>query len=409
MSKTAKILVVCLLALLLLSSCGLWQTYEHPNPKVPSQLPAEFQTLGEVWGLLYQNYVEPEALNSKQLSQGAIKGMLEALGDPYTSYLDPETYKLASSSFQGEFEGIGATVGIRDGQLVVVSPLPDSPAERAGLRPGDKVLEINGEPTSKMNLEQAVLKIRGPKGEKVKLLVEHEGADTPIELEIVRAEIKSASVSTKLLENDIGYLRLTFFSERTGQEMKQALDDLLGQGARSLVIDLRDNPGGLVQTVVDVATQFLDGGVVLYEVNRQGERKEWMAQHGGMATQLPLAVLVNQHSASGSEVLAGALQDRGRAPLIGTTTFGKGSVNVLYPLKDGSALYLTIERWLTPNGRPIEGKGLEPDFLIEPTPDDIAQGKDPQLQQAIDYLQAKLAPALPQTAALSEAAYLCYN
>jgi carboxyl-terminal processing protease len=260
-----------------------------------------------------------------------------------------------------------------------------------------------------MNLEQAVLKIRGPKGEKVKLLVEHEGADTPIELEIVRAEIKSASVSTKLLENDIGYLRLTFFSERTGQEMKQALDDLLGQGARSLVIDLRDNPGGLVQTVVDVATQFLDGGVVLYEVNRQGERKEWMAQHGGMATQLPLAVLVNQHSASGSEVLAGALQDRGRAPLIGTTTFGKGSVNVLYPLKDGSALYLTIERWLTPNGRPIEGKGLDPDFLIEPTPDDIAQGKDPQLQQAIDYLQAKLAPALPQTAALSEAAYLCYN
>jgi carboxyl-terminal processing protease len=402
MSKTAKILVVCLLVLLLLSSCNLWQTSEHSSPKIPKQLPAEFQTLGEVWGLLYQNYVEPDALNSKQLSQGAIKGMLEALGDPYTSYLDADSYKIeANSLFEGKFEGIGATVGMKDGQLIVVSPLPGSPAEQAGLRPGDKILEINGESTSKMSLDQAVLKIRGPKDEKVKLLIQHEGADTPTELEVARAEIKTSSVSTKLLEDGIGYLKITSFSERTGQEVEQALNDLLGQGARSLVIDLRDNPGGLVQTVVDIATQFLDGGVVLYEVNRQGERKEWTAQHGGKATQLPLAVLVNHYSASGSEVLAGALQDRGRATLIGTTTFGKGSVNVLYQLKDGSALYLTIERWLTPNGRPIEGKGLEPDIPIELTPNDIAQGKDPQLQQAIDYLRAKLAPALPQTAILS--------
>ena len=402
MLKSAKILAVCLVILLLLGSCSLWKL-ENSNPEMPKQLPEEFQTLGQVWSLLDQNYVNHDALNSEKLSRGAIDGMLEALGDPYTAYLDAESYKLmVDSLFEGKFEGIGAAVGVKDGQIVVIAPIPGSPAEQAGLLPGDKILEINGESTSGMSLDQAVLKIRGPKGEKVKLLIGREGIDIPIELEITRAEIKTSSVSAKMLEDNIGYLKISSFSEDTGKEVEEALDGLIDQGAKGVVIDLRDNPGGIVQTVVDVAGHFIDGGVILYEVNKQGERKEWTAKRGGKAIDLPLAVLVNQNSASGSEVLAGALRDRGRAPLIGTTTFGKGSVNILYPLSDGSALYLTVERWLTPNGRPIEGKGLDPDYRVMITPEDIAQGKDPQLQEALSYLLTRLMPATPQTAALSQ-------
>ncbi len=401
MLKSFKIIAVCLLLVFLLSSCGVWEVSENTGPKMPKELPTEFDTLGEVWGLLEGNYVNHDALNTVKLSEGAINGMLEALGDPYTTYLDPNSFKLMSSSlFEGKFEGIGAAVGMKDGQIVVIAPMPGSPAEKAGLLPGDKILEINGESTTGMNLDQAVLKIRGPKGEKVKLLIGREGADIPLEFEIVRAEIVTSSVSSKMLENNIGYLRISSFSETTAKDVEKELDNMMSQDVKGIVIDLRDNPGGIVQTVVDVAEQFVDGGVILYEVKKDGQRKEWTAD-SGKATDLPVTILVNQNSASGSEVLAGAFQDRGRAKIIGTTTYGKGSVNVLYPLSDGSALYLTIERWLTPNGRPIEGVGLDPDYVVEITADDIAQGKDPQLRKALETLSPELAPVLQNTVSLS--------
>ena len=320
------------------------------------------------------------------LNKGAINGLLEALDDPYTSYF--ESYDLAWSAFEGSFEGIGAVITMEDGELTVVSPIAGTPAAEAGIRAGDKILEIDGQPTSGMSLAEAVLKIRGPEGTAVTLLILHQGETTPVEIEIVRERIKLQSVYLEMLPDNIAHIRITYFSERTHEELVTALNDTLIEG---IILDLRGNPGGSLQAVVDVAGEFLDGGIVLYEADDEGNiTKEWPASPEGLATDLPLAVLVDVGSASGSEVLAGALQDRERAKLIGTTTYGKGSVCTLQVLSDGSALYITTARWLTPNGYLIEGKGLTPDIEVAMTEEDIESGRDPQLEGAIEYIEGAL-------------------
>lgn len=392
MPKAFKI-VLLLIALIFLSALSFGAGFEvsrsfpalSPSAASSPDAPPKVDTLGEVWRYLNRDYVEKDKLDSNKLGEGAIKGMLEALGDPYTSYLPPEHFKMERESFEGKFEGIGAQVALQDKQLVVVAPIADSPAEKAGIKAGDKILQVNGEPTAKMTLSEAVLKIRGPKGTKVKLLILHKDETKPVEIEIVRAEIKLESVRYKMLENT-GYVRITYFSQTTDRELATALRNLRSQRAQNLILDLRTNPGGLLTEVVDVASQFLDGGVVLYEVHSDGSRKTWTARSGGLATDLPLVVLVDSHSASGSEVLAGALQDRKRALIVGKKTFGKGSVNSLRPLSDGGGLYLTIARWVTPQGRLIEGKGLEPDQELELTGDAL-------VQWAADYLKGKKPPA----------------
>jgi carboxyl-terminal processing protease len=357
------------------------------TPSAP-ELPEEFNTLGEVWALLSLDYVNKDALDPEELSRGAIEGMLEALGDPYTSYL--ESYQLASSDLEGSFEGIGAIVSMEDGELTVVSPIAGGPAERQGVRAGDKILEVDGEPTSEMNLMEAVLKVRGDKGTTVTLLILHQGETTPVAIEIVREEIKLDSVYLDMLADDIAYIRITHFVERTPDELTEALNSALQSDAWGIILDLRGNPGGYLYVVVDVADEFLNGGIILYEADGEGNIiKEWPASSGGLAIDLPLIVLVDGGSASGSEVLAGALRDHGRATLIGTKTYGKGSVNILHGLSDSSALYVTTARWLTPDRHLIEGVGLIPDIEVEITAEDIASGRDPQLERAIEYLQAQ--------------------
>jgi carboxyl-terminal processing protease len=280
---------------------------------------------------------------------------------------------------------------MEDGELTVVSPIAGSPAERQGVRAGDKILEIDGEATSGMNLMEAVLRIRGTKDTTVTLLILHQGETTPVAIEIVREEIELDSVYIDMLPDDIAHIQITHFSERTPDELAAAVNEALQSGAGGIILDLRGNPGGLLYTVVDVASNFLDGGIVLYEADGAGSIiKERHASSEGVATDLPLAVLVDGGSASGSEVLAGALQDRGRAPLIGTKTYGKGSVNILQELSDGSALYLTTAYWLTPNRYLIQGVGITPDFEVEITAEDIASGRDPQLEFAVAYIQAQL-------------------
>ena len=388
MNNKRSLLPTLLVVLLIVLSFGAGFAYSKLFTPAAPELPAEFDTLGEVWELLSLDYVNKDALDPEELSRGAIEGMLEALGDPYTSYL--ESYQLASSDLEGSFEGIGAIVSMEDGELTVVSPIAGGPAERQGMRAGDKILEVDGEPTSEMNLIEAVLKIRGDKGTTVTLLILHQGETTPVAIEIVREEIKLDSVYLDMLPEDTAHIRITHFVERTPDELTEALNSALQSDAWGIILDLRGNPGGYLDVVVDVADEFLDGGIILYEADSEGDIiEEWTASSGGLATDLPLIVLVDGGSASGSEVLAGALRDHGRATLIGTKTYGKGSVNILHELSDHSALYVTMARWLTPDRHLIEGVGLIPDIEVEITEEDIASGRDPQLERAIEYLQAQ--------------------
>jgi len=376
MSKMLKIIVIALLvvnlALLFGGGCALGTGIIPGSTR-------SLDVVDEAWGIISRDYVDKDSLDETKLSQGAIKGMVEALDDPYTSYLDPETYQMTLTGFEGKYEGIGATVAIEDGQIVIVAPIADSPADKAGIRAGDKILEIEGTSTSGMSLPEAVLLIRGPQGTLVKLLVLHQDETEPVEIEIVRAEIELDSVRYEMRQ-DIAYISITHFSELTDEELSWALESVIVEGATGIILDLRHNPGGLLMAVIDVASHFLTDGEVVSVVDNEGKRTANSVSPKEVTTDLPIVVLVDSYSASASEVLAGALQDRGRAAIAGTITYGKGSVNILRQLSDGSGLYVTTARWLTPNGRLIEGEGISPDYELE------LEGED-AIQWAIDYLK----------------------
>ena len=358
------------------------ETDTDQSPELDAELPAEFDIIAETWRMLSEEYVDKDKLDAEKLSQGAVKGMIEALDDPYSAYVDPEGYQLELSSLTGKYQGIGAHIGVVDDQLIIIAPIAGWPAEKAGIRPGDKIMEINGESSSEMSPAEAALKIRGPAGTSVVLLVLHEGESEPVEVVIIRSEIELASVITEM-RGDIAYITITQFLGSTGGDLRTALKDVIDQGASGIVLDLRDNPGGILDAAVDVASQFLASGKVVDVVYGEGQRNSLPVKPGGIATHLPLIVLVNNYSASGSEIVAGALQDYGRAKLAGSQTFGKGSVQLIRNLRDGSALHLTAARWHTPSGRPIEGVGLTPDFLLELEDEEL-------VDWAIQYLKGQI-------------------
>ena len=377
MSKIPKIMVIALLVVSLALSFGAGCALDTRTPPSSSQ---SLDVVEEAWNIIFQDYVDKDRLDASKLSQAAIKGMVEAVDDPYTSYLDAETYQLSLSSLEGKFEGIGAQVAVKDNQLMIIAPIADSPADKAGIRAGDKILEIDGRSTLEMSLVEAVLLVRGPRGTTVRLLILHQGETEPEEIEIVRAEIELPSVHFEMRQ-DIAYINITYFSEGTDEELSPVLDSITREAATGIILDLRSNPGGLLPIVIDVASRFLTEGVVVDVVDNQGKHTTMTVKRNGVTTDLPLVVLVDSYSASGSEVLAGALQDYGRATIAGTITYGKGSVNILRQLQDGSGLYITTARWLTPNGRLIEGEGICPDYELE------LEGED-AIQWAIDYLKS---------------------
>ena len=344
------------------------------------EVPEEFGRIFEVWKLLQEEHLFRDSMDPDSLSQAAVEGMLESLDDPYASFLTASEYAIETEDYHGSFEGIGANVGIRDGDITIIAPLPDSPAERAGIRAGDVIREVDGEDTEGWSLLEAVSRIRGPKGEPVILGIER--PEESVTLTIVRDQVELRSVELDLLPGDIAHMTISTFSETTAGEVGEALSSL--GDARGLIVDVRNNPGGLLQSVVDVLSHFIDGGLILYQVDGEGNHQEWEASAGTSLGETPLVVLINEGSASASEVLAGALRDRQEVPLVGETTFGKGSVNTLRGLNDGTGVYFTIARWHTPEGVLLEGEGITPDVEVvqdEDSDDDL------QIEAAVEVLE----------------------
>lgn len=365
------------------------------QPQQRSATPDELETLftpfWEAWNIAHKQFVE-QPVDDQVLMQGAIRGMLDALGDEQTFYMEPELYQSESSSLQGQYEGIGAYVDTEGDYLTIVSPIEGSPAEAAGLLPGDRVIAIDGEDMTGVTPEQARLKVLGPEGTTVTLTVSREGEPQPLKFVITRAQITIRSAEGKMLENGVGYIDINTFGERTTRELRDALDEILKQNPRGIIIDLRNNPGGYLTTAVEVTSEFVDDGVVLYEVYGDGRRDTHRVLGNGRATDIPLVVLINEGSASASEILAGALQDYGRAKLVGVKSYGKGSVQNWVPLSnDQGAARVTIARWLTPHEQAIDNHvGLTPDVVVEMTQEDFAAGRDPQLDAAMETLLAEL-------------------
>lgn len=332
-----------------------------------------------VLSIVRKNYVED--VETKNLVTGAINGMLSSL-DPHSAYLTPDLYKELQMDTQGRFGGLGIEITVKNGVLTVVSPIEDTPAFKAGVKPGDMIFKIEDEFTKDMTLIDAVKKMRGPKGTKIKISIKREGVPELIDFTLMRDTIRVQSVRSRTLEEGYGYVRLAQFQERSDRDLQKALEKLAAEkgGIKGLVLDLRNNPGGLLTQAVRVSDLFLDSGLIVYTEGRiESQKQKYFAQKEGTWMDFPVVVLVNGGSASASEIVAGALQDHKRAVVLGTKTFGKGSVQTILPLDDNSALRLTTARYFTPNGRSIQALGIVPDIVVDSSPQD-AKAEDKKRQ-----------------------------
>ena len=364
--KNFRIVLLILMVFFLGITIGLVRS--HKVAALSNNMYEDLKVFTDVIGLLQKEYVEET--NSKDLVHGAIKGMLETL-DPHSAFMPPKMYKEMQEETKGRFEGLGLEITIKDGVLTVVSPIEDTPAFKAGILAGDQILKIEGELTKSLTLFDSVKRLRGPKGTKVTITIMREGLTKPRDYTLIREVIPIRSVRHELLEKQYGYIRLSQFQEKTDVEFDKALKALEEESKgslRGLILDLRNNPGGLLDQAVKISDRFIESGLIVSMEGRREEQKMRFNAHAqGTITRYPLVVLINGGSASGSEIVAGAIQDHGRGILLGTQTFGKGSVQTIFPLKDGSGLRLTTAKYFTPSGRSIQAKGIAPDITVKPS------------------------------------------
>lgn len=364
-------------------------TPEGANSATPSDLETLFAPFWESWKLVHEKYVD-QPLDDTKLMQGAIQGMLASLGDQHTSYMSPSGYQQATTSLNGSYSGIGAFVDTTGEYLTIVSPMKDSPALKMGLKAGDKIIKVDGQDMTGIPGEAVIQKVLGPAGTDVVLTIVRGDAE-PFDVKVTRAQIVLKSAEGKMLANDIAYVQINTFGDNTTSELRAALKDLMAKNPKGLIVDLRNNGGGYLDTAIDVGSEFISAGPILFEKYGDGTMKEYDARSGGQATTIPMVVLINEGSASASEIVAGALQDDKRAKLIGVTSYGKGSVQEWIPLSnEQGAVRITVAKWLTPLKRTIHKIGLTPDVVAKMTKEDFDAGRDPQLDAAIKALLAMI-------------------
>lgn len=349
----------------------------------------DFNLFWNVWDTLKKEYVDKDKLDDKKMFYGAIKGLVNSLGDPYTIFMEPKVAKEFSDDLAGTFEGIGAEIGKKNDVITIVAPLADMPAEKAGLKAGDKIYAINGQITSGMTIDEAVNKIRGSKGTEVTLTIFRDGFDKAKDFKIIRQAIIVKSVRTKLDDNKIFVITITNFNDDTSELFKKAAAEAMEKNPKGIILDLRNNPGGYLETAIDVASEWIDQGVVVTEQFGPEKKNEYLSRGRARLKNFSTVVLVNQGSASASEIVSGALKDDGKASLVGMKTFGKGSVQTLEELKDGSSVKITVAKWLTPKGYNINQQGIEPDVQVDLTLEDYNKNKDPQMDKAVEILNKK--------------------
>lgn len=357
----------------------------------PSQV--DFSSFWKAWSIIGEDYVPTSTSTGPVTDQskvyGAIQGMVASLGDPYTVFFPPVESKTFATDIKGSFTGVGMEVGIQDGGLVVIAPLKDSPAEKAGIHAGDKILKIDDKVTSGLSTEEAVDLIRGEAGTSVTLFLSRDGK-TPFEVKVTRDVINIPTIETKDLGGGIFYIALYSFTENSPELFRQALRSFVESKDTKLILDLRGNPGGYLEAALDMASWFLPSGQIVIREDYGGNKEQTLYRSKGydiFTDQLKFAILVDGGSASASEILAGALSEYGKATLIGEKTFGKGSVQELVPVTDDTTLKVTIARWLTPNGVSISKQGITPQIVVGRTDEDVKAGKDPQLDRAVQFLK----------------------
>ncbi len=361
-----------------------------PDPGITPVPPSRAELAGllwEAWDILEREYLEPEELVPEEMIRAAAAGVVNTVDDPYTVLVDPLPAQIMDQDMQGSFEGIGATVGMIDGRLTIQDLLPGSPAMQAGLRPGDVILEADDVSLEGKDVIEAISLIRGPRGSVVRLLVERAGTPEPFVVPVTRDRVELMTVEWRVIEGDVAYLRLAEFNAVADRRVRDALTALLPEEPVGLVLDLRGNPGGYLQTAIDVATEFFPRDTLIVSEEQRGEEPEvFRARRTGLAAEIPLVVLIDAGSASASEIVAGAIRDHERGILVGETTFGKGSVQNVHSLSDGSSLRVTVAKYYLPDGSNLDGAGLVPDIEVSYTQEDAQAGRDPQLDRAVAYL-----------------------